>query len=66
MNYKCKECGATRTLQKSTTVRIEDKWVTKEAECTCKEGVYMEQVLTKEHEGIPNLIRTDPTLRKTK
>ena len=36
MKYKCNECGATRELHKSTTVLIEDKWVVKEAECTCR------------------------------
>ena len=46
-------------LQKSTTVRIDDKWVTKEAECCCESGVYMEEVLTKEHKGFPTIKRND-------
>jgi len=64
MKYKCKDCGATRELQKSTMLVKDGKVVTKEAECTCKEGVYMEQIMTKEYEGMPGLIRTDPTLTK--
>tara|TARA_R110001606_G_scaffold184290_1_gene331154 strand:+ start:1596 stop:1790 length:195 start_codon:yes stop_codon:yes gene_type:complete len=59
MKYKCKQCGATMNLQKSTTVRIDDKWVTKEAECCCESGVYMEEVLTKEHKGFPTIKRND-------
>lgn len=59
VKYKCNECGATRELHKSTTVLIEDKWVVKEAECTCREGKYMSEILTKEHEGFPTIKRND-------
>jgi len=59
MKYKCKQCGATINLQKSTTVLRDDKWVTKEAECSCKKGVYMDEILTKEHEGFPTIKRND-------
>jgi len=59
MNYKCDACGATMRLQKSTTVLIEGKWVTKEAECACEAGQYMREVLTKEYEGFPTIKRND-------
>ena len=59
MKYKCKGCGATRELQKSTTVLIDGKWVTKEAECSCESGIYMEEVLTKEYEGFPTIKRNE-------
>ena len=59
MKYKCNECGATRELHKSTTVLIEDKWVFKESECTCREGKYMSEILTKEHKRFPTIKRND-------
>lgn len=59
MKYKCNGCGAKRELHKSTTVLIEGKWVVKEAECVCEEGKYMDEILTKEHEGFPTIKRND-------
>ena len=59
MKYKCDECGATMDLQKSTTVLIDGKWVTKEAECSCEEGKYMTEVLTEEYEGFPTIKRNE-------
>tara|TARA_R110002167_G_scaffold34630_1_gene110668 strand:+ start:2818 stop:2997 length:180 start_codon:yes stop_codon:yes gene_type:complete len=59
MKYKCKGCGATRELQKATIIVKREKVVTKEAECTCEPGQYMEEVLTKEHEGFPTIKRNE-------
>ena len=56
--YKCK-CGNTKELLKATIVFIEKEWQTKEALCKC--GKYME---CKTEKGIPNLIRTEDSLRK--
>ena len=39
--FKCNGCGATRELQKTTTILVEDKWVTKEALCICEDNKYM-------------------------
>ena len=57
--FLCKKCGATQELQKSTMVIIDEKVVTKEAKCSCKEDQYMDEVLTKEHEGFPTIRRND-------
>lgn len=59
MKYICKGCGAKRELQKSTTILVDDKWVTKEAKCSCKNEPYMDEILTKEHEGFPTIKRND-------
>ena len=57
--YKC-ECGTEeKNLGKATIVLREGKWVAKEALCSC--GKYMDSELT---EGMPKLIRTEPTLSK--
>tara|TARA_R110000737_G_C14174733_1_gene412135 strand:- start:33 stop:239 length:207 start_codon:yes stop_codon:yes gene_type:complete len=64
--FKCDGCGAVRELTKTTTVYRDDKWVTKEAECTCEKNKYMNQVMTSEYEGIPNLKRTEDSLTKNK
>ena len=64
--YKCNGCGATRELQKTTTILVEDKWVTKEALCTCEDNKYMSQVYDESYEGIPSLIRTEESLTKNK
>ena len=57
--YKCEGCGATRELNKSTTVHRNDKWVVKEALCSCEKDKYMKEVLTKEHKGFPTIKRND-------
>ena len=54
--YTC-ECGNTMEIWKATIVYRDGKWVTKEALCEC--GKYMGSEPT---EGIPTLIRTEPTL----
>lgn len=59
MKYKCDGCGATKTLNRSTTVFRDGKWVTKEALCSCEKNKYMKEVLTKEHEGFPTIKRND-------
>tara|TARA_R110000744_G_C19231271_1_gene548210 strand:+ start:611 stop:799 length:189 start_codon:yes stop_codon:yes gene_type:complete len=56
--YKCK-CGKTKELRKATIVYIEKEWKTLEALCKC--GKYMD---CKTEKGIPNLIRTEDSLRK--
>ena len=57
--YKC-ECGKyEREISKATIILINDKWVVKEALCEC--GKYMQSEI---EEGMPDLIRTEPTLTK--
>ena len=56
--YKC-ECNKEQIeLSKATIVLRGGKWVAKEAQCSC--GKYMD---SKAAEGMPNLIRTEPTLK---
>ena len=57
--YSC-ECGKeSKEIGKATIVHRDGKWVCKEAECSC--GKYMDSEPT---EGMPNLIRTEPSLTK--
>ena len=58
--YSCK-CGKeSKEIPKATIVYKEGHgWVTKEALCSCAK--YMDSEPT---EGMPNLIRTEPTLTK--
>lgn len=57
--YKC-ECGKEeKHLGKVTIIHKQGKWVAKEALCSC--GNYMDSEPT---DGMPNLIRTEPTLSK--
>ena len=57
--YKC-ECGKEeKHLGKVTIVHKGGKWVAKEALCSCSK--YMDSEPT---EGMPKLIRTEPTLSK--
>ena len=63
--YKCK-CGKTKKILKATIAYIKGEyefyrytWETKEALCKC--GKYMD---CKTEKGMPNLIRTEDTLRK--
>jgi hypothetical protein len=55
--YKCKECGETKTLYKRSMVLRDGKLITKEAECKC--GHYMDQIITEEYEGIPDIHRNE-------
>lgn len=57
--YKCKKCNKTRELRSVTIKIVDGKLITPEALCSC--GSYM---TAKEKEGMPGLIRTEPTLRK--
>ena len=57
--YKC-ECGKEeKEISKATIVLREGKWVAKESLCSC--GKYMD---SEAQEGMPKLIRTEPTLTK--
>ena len=57
--YKCK-CGKEeKYFGKVTIVHKGGKWVAKEAVCSC--GEYMD---SEPEEGMPKLIRTEPTLSK--
>jgi len=57
--YKC-ECGKEeKEISKATIVLREGKWVAKESLCSC--GKYMD---SEPQEGMPKLIRTEPTLTK--
>ena len=59
--YRC-SCGKVeKEIPKATIVYRDGKWVTKEAECDCDCGLYMESEPT---EGMPNLKRTEPSLSK--
>mgnify|MGYP003115695097 CR=1 FL=1 len=57
--YKC-ECGKEqKEIAKATIVLRDNKWVAKEGLCSC--GKYMD---SEPEEGMPTLIRTEPTLSK--
>jgi hypothetical protein len=57
--YKC-ECGKEeKEISKATIVYRDGNWVAKEAMCGC--GKYMD---SEPAEGMPNLIRTEPSLSK--
>jgi len=57
--YRC-QCGdMEKEILKATIVYREGKWVAKEALCEC--GKYMD---SEAEEGMPTLIRTEPTLSK--
>ena len=56
--YKCK-CGKTKKILKATIAYIKGEWETKQALCKC--GKYMN---CKTEKGMPNLIRTEDSLRK--
>jgi hypothetical protein len=61
IKYTCNKCGEKKDLMRATIAVIEGKVRTKEALCEC--GEYMQEE-TKDFEGFPNLIRTDPSLSK--
>ncbi len=60
VKYRCKKCKCEKKLQKQTLVILEKKIIVKEAICKC--GCLME---SKDKEGFPSLIRTEPTLKKS-
>ena len=57
--YKCECCKEEKHFGKVTIVYKQGKWVAKEAVCSC--GKYMD---SEPAEGMPNLIRTEPSLTK--
>ena len=56
--FICKKCKKEKELKKQTLIFLKKKVVVKEALCKC--GKYME---TQTKEGIPYLIRTEPSLK---
>ncbi len=59
--YKCECNKETKEVGKATIVHREDKWVCKEAVCSC--GKYMD---SEPEDGIPNLHRTEESLSRNK
>ena len=57
--YKCECCKEEKHFGKVTIVYKQGKWVAKEAVCSC--GKYMD---SEPEDGMPKLIRTEPTLSK--
>ena len=57
--YICECCKEQKEISKATIVLKNNKWVCKQAICSC--GKYME---SKPTEGMPNLIRTEESLEK--
>ena len=57
--FICKKCKKEKELKKQTLTLIKKKWMVKEALCKC--GKYMECNTEK---GMPNIIRTEPSLKK--
>ena len=55
--YKCGECGETKKLYKRSMTIVDGKLITKEALCEC--GMYMDQVITEEYEGMPDIQRNE-------
>jgi len=55
--YICECCKEQKEISKATLVFRDNKWVCKQALCSC--GKYMD---SKAKDGMPNLIRTEPTL----
>ena len=56
--YSCK-CGNTQEIGKQTIRYRDGGWKTIEARCEC--GLWME---SKPEEGLPSIVRTEPTLSK--
>tara|TARA_R110000744_G_scaffold202061_5_gene321058 strand:- start:412 stop:621 length:210 start_codon:yes stop_codon:yes gene_type:complete len=54
MKFECKECKKTKDIYKVRFTAIEGSLVCKDAKC-CEE--YMEQVITKEYEGLTTNIQ---------
>ena len=57
--YKCKKCKKERMLGTVTIIVLDSKVVVKEALCGCGEFMVSAPV-----EGMPSLIRTEPSLKK--
>ena len=56
-DYKCEGCGETKKLYKRSMTMIDGKLITKEA--LCEGGKYMDQVITDEYEGLPEIHRNE-------
>jgi len=56
--YSCK-CGNTQEIGKQTIRYRDGGWKTIESRCEC--GLWME---SKPEEGLPSIVRTEPTLSK--
>tara|TARA_R110000803_G_scaffold146611_1_gene212354 strand:+ start:993 stop:1187 length:195 start_codon:yes stop_codon:yes gene_type:complete len=61
--YHCKKCNIIKEIRNATIVIIDGKVRTKGSECDC--GDWMVEI-EKEFTGFPNLIRTEPSLKKRK
>ena len=61
ITFICNSCGEKKELTRATLKVIDGKVRTVEAVCGC--GKYMQE-FEKDFNGFPNLIRTEPTLRK--
>ena len=62
IRFICNKCNDTLELIKATIKNIDGKWRTEQAYCKkCDEWM---QELEKDFNGFPNLIRTEPTLRR--
>lgn len=59
--FLCKKCKKTKELSKSIIEIVDGSVRTKNAECLC--GNYMVEI-EKLNKGFPNLIRTEPSLKK--
>ena len=55
--YKCECCKEQKEISKATIILRDKKWVCKEAVCSCGKQMNSEPA-----EGMPNLIRTEPSL----
>ena len=60
--FKCKKCNKTKELSKSIIEIRNGSVYTKNAKCNC--GNEMVEIEKKGFNGFPNLIRTEPTLKK--
>jgi hypothetical protein len=55
--YECKKCNESLEIYKRSLVIKDGKLVCKEAKCKC--GTYMDQVITEEYEGLPDIQRNE-------
>lgn len=56
MKFECKKCKKTKDLYKVSFTAVEGDLVCKDAKC-CEE--YMEQVISEEYEGMPDVHRNE-------
>tara|TARA_R110001606_G_scaffold68796_4_gene157144 strand:- start:13360 stop:13551 length:192 start_codon:yes stop_codon:yes gene_type:complete len=60
--FQCKKCDKKKELSKSIIEIVGGCVRTKNAQCKC--GSEMVEIEKKEFNGFPNLIRTEPSLKK--